>query len=188
MVDFLVQRIQPRKRKPTTQASEASTMNSTTAYSFYPTHEENLDYKSILEETNPPPENREILVYRASLDDVWCRNEMIVDDAVEHVVATKIMLSNNIEPRFVDECRRRTDWSNWKQAIQVELDSLAKRKVFGHIAHTPPHVKHVGYKWVFVQKCNDKNEIVHYKVRLVAQGFSLRPGLIMMKLIHRLWM
>ncbi|KAM1084352.1 hypothetical protein ACFX19_023057 [Malus domestica] len=126
---------------------------------------------------NPPPENREILVYYASLDGVWCRNEMIIDDALAYVVTTEIMLSNNIEPRSIDECGCRTDWLNWKQAIQVELDSLAKRKVFGPVAPTPPHMKPVGYKWVFVQKRNEKNEIMLYKARLVTQGFSQCLGI-----------
>ncbi|KAM2216225.1 hypothetical protein ACFXTI_022739 [Malus domestica] len=117
---------------------------------------------------NPSLENREISVHYASLDDVWCRNEMIVDNALAYAVAIEIMLSNDIEPCSVDECRRKTDWLNWKQAIQVELDSLAKRKVFGLVAHTSPHVKPVGYKWVFVRKHNEKNEIVCYKARLVA--------------------
>ncbi|KAM1101277.1 hypothetical protein ACFX2B_007573 [Malus domestica] len=85
------------------------------------------------------------------------------------------MLSDDIEPHSVDECRRITYWSNWKQAIQVKLISLAKCKVFRPIASTPPHVKHVGYKWVFVQKHNEKNKIVRYKARLVMQGFSQRP-------------
>ena len=35
----------------------------------------------------------------------------------------------------------------------------------------------VGYRWVFVRKQNEKNEIVRYKARLVAQGFSQRPGI-----------
>ena len=35
----------------------------------------------------------------------------------------------------------------------------------------------VGYKWVFVRKRNEKNEIIRYKARLVAQGFSQRPGI-----------
>ena len=35
----------------------------------------------------------------------------------------------------------------------------------------------VGYKWVFVQNRNEKNEIIRYKARLVAQGFSQRPGI-----------
>ena len=102
---------------------------------------------------------------------------MIVDDALAYAVVTKIMLNDDIEPRSVDECRCRIDWSNWKQAIQVKLDSLAKRKVFGPVALTHPHVKPIGYKWVFVWKRNEKNEIVHYKARLVAQSFSQHPGI-----------
>jgi hypothetical protein len=35
----------------------------------------------------------------------------------------------------------------------------------------------VGYKWVFVQKRNEKNEIMRYKARLMAQGFSQKPGI-----------
>jgi hypothetical protein len=37
-------------------------------------------------------------------------------------------------------------------------------------------VKPVGYKWVFVRKRNENGEIVKYKARIVAQGFSQRPG------------
>ncbi|KAM2040461.1 hypothetical protein ACFX16_034392 [Malus domestica] len=102
----------PWKRKSTTQGPEESIVNPTIAYSFYPTYEEILDYGSILEETNPLPENCEISFYYVSLDDVWRINEMIVDDALAFVVVTEIMLSDDIEPRSVDECQRRTDWSN----------------------------------------------------------------------------
>ena len=102
-------------------------------------------------------------------------NEMIVDDAFAYSVATDIMLSDDIEPRSINDCRRRIDWSNWKQAIQIELDSLAKHKVFGPIVPTPPSVKPVGHKWVFVRKHNEKNEIMRYKARLVVQGFSQHP-------------
>jgi hypothetical protein len=59
----------------------------------------------------------------------------------------------------------------WKEAIQAELNSLAKREVFEPIVQTPEGVSPVGYKWVFVQKRNEKNEIVRYKARLIAQGF-----------------
>jgi hypothetical protein len=33
-----------------------------------------------------------------------------------------------------------------------------------------------GYKWVFIRKRNENNEVVRHKVRLVAQGFTQRPG------------
>ncbi|KAD2803914.1 hypothetical protein E3N88_37291 [Mikania micrantha] len=61
--------------------------------------------------------------------------------------------------------------------MQAELDSLNKRKVFGPIVITPKAVKPVGYKWIFVRKRNENNEVIRYKARLVAQGFSQRPGI-----------
>ena len=65
----------------------------------------------------------------------------------------------------------------WKEAIQAELNSLAKCKVSGPVVQTPEGVSPVGYKWVFVQKHNEKNEIVRYKARLVAQGFLQKPSI-----------
>ena len=56
------------------------------------------------------------------------------------------------------------------------MNSLAKREVFGPVVQTPSDVKSIGYKWVFVRKRNDRNEILRYKARLVAQRFSQRPG------------
>nr|GEU62661.1 alpha-1,4 glucan phosphorylase L-2 isozyme, chloroplastic/amyloplastic [Tanacetum cinerariifolium] len=79
------------------------------------------------------------------------------------------------EPKSMHECRNRNNWQKWKDAIQAELKSLEKREVFGPIVQTPKGVKLVGYKWVFVRKRNKKNEIMRYKARLVAQGFSQRP-------------
>ena len=61
--------------------------------------------------------------------------------------------------------------------MQAELNSLMKREVFGPIVQTPKGIKPIGYKWVFIRKRNENNEIMRYKARLVAQGFSQRPGI-----------
>lgn len=79
-------------------------------------------------------------------------------------------------PKTMEECRHRNDWTSWKGAIQVELDSLNKRGVFGPISPTLIGVKPVGYKRVFVRKRNEHNEVVRYKARLVAKGFTQKPG------------
>lgn len=50
------------------------------------------------------------------------------------------------EPKSFGECKNRHDWIKWKDAIQVELDSLNKRNVFGPIVLTPEGVKPVGYR------------------------------------------
>jgi hypothetical protein len=65
----------------------------------------------------------------------------------------------------------------WKEAIQAELNSLAKREVFGPVVQTLEGVSPVGYKCVIVRKRNEKNEIVRYKARLVVQGFLQKPGI-----------
>jgi hypothetical protein len=39
---------------------------------------------------------------------------------------------------------------------------------------TPLRIFPIGFKWVFIQKRNENNEVVRYKARLVAQGFTQR--------------
>ena len=103
---------------------------------------------------------------------------MVINEVFCFSVATEILKEDDDhEPCSVDECRSKHDWSKWKEEIQVELDSLAKRKVFGSVVQTPNDVKPIGYKWLFVRKRNDKNEIARYKARLVEKGFSQRPGI-----------
>jgi hypothetical protein len=43
------------------------------------------------------------------------------------------------------------------------------------VIHTPPRIFPVGFKWVFIQKRNENNEVIRYKARWVAQGFTQRP-------------
>ena len=120
--------------------------------------------------------NDEISKNYASTGELWDHTKVVINEVFYSSVAIEILKEDDDhEPRSVDECRSKHDWSKWKKAIQVELDSLAKRKVFGPIVPTSNDVKLVGYKWVFVRKYNDKNEIARYKARLVAQGFSQRP-------------
>lgn len=79
------------------------------------------------------------MVDYAYLDALCTNNKMIID-------ATEIMQSDNIKPRSIHECQRRTNWLKWKEITYVEFDSLAKRKVFGVIRLTPPDMKSIGYK------------------------------------------
>ncbi|KAJ9561775.1 hypothetical protein OSB04_006935 [Centaurea solstitialis] len=53
--------------------------------------------------------------------------------------------------------------------------SMNYENVFGPVVLTPPSVKPVGHKCVFVRKLNENNEVIRYKARLVTQGFSQRP-------------
>jgi hypothetical protein len=75
------------------------------------------------------------------------------------------------------ECKKRSDWDKWKVAIETEIASLNKWKVFSAVMPTPPSIFPVRYKWFFVHKRNENNEVVRYKARLVAQGFTQRSGI-----------
>ncbi|KAL4025796.1 hypothetical protein IC575_014202 [Cucumis melo] len=108
----------------------------------------------------------------------WNKINVVVDNIFAYNVAHNIIHENeDYGPKSVDECRNRKDWPKWKEAIQAELNSLTKREVFGPVVYTPKGVKPVGFKWVFVRKRNENNEVTRYKARLVAQGFSQRPGI-----------
>ena len=112
--------------------------------------------------------NDEISINYASTGELWDRTKVVINEVFFFIVATYILKEDDDhEPRSVDECCSKHDWSKWKEAIQVELDSLEKPKVFGPVVPTPNDVKPVGYK----------NEIARYKARLMAQGFSQRLGI-----------
>ena len=123
-------------------------------------------------------ENDEISINYVFTGEKWDRNKTIVNEIFAYNVTLNIIHENkDLEPRLVEECRQRNDWPKWKEAMKAELDSLAKREVFGPVVRTPEDVKPVGYRWVFVRKRNEKNEVVRYKARLVEQSFSQRSDI-----------
>ncbi|KAG7583422.1 hypothetical protein ISN44_As08g029370 [Arabidopsis suecica] len=105
--------------------------------------------ESILEETNhesndndehhEPEGNHEISINYIHNGKIWDRNKMDdVNDVFSYLLSKEIDEENeDPEPKSVYECQKRHDWIKWKDAIQVELDSLNKRNVFGPIVLTP---------------------------------------------------
>jgi hypothetical protein len=136
---------------------------------------------SVPEETSQVPEiheNKEISINYVTSGIQWNRQKVNVDDAFAYHKALNVINDcEDHEPKSIKDCRQSENWPKWKEAIEAELNSLHKRKVFGPVVRTPEGVKPVGYKWVFVRKRNEHGEIVRYKARLVAQGFTQRPGI-----------
>jgi hypothetical protein len=75
------------------------------------------------------------------------------------------------------ECKKCSDWIKWKDAIEAKLASLSKREVFSVVMPTPHGIFPMKYKWVFIRKRNENGEVVRYKGRLVAQGFTQISGI-----------
>jgi hypothetical protein len=68
------------------------------------------------------------------------------------------------------------DWPKWLEAIQLELASLQVMGVYTEIDHLPPGKKAVASKWVLDIKRDQNGEIMKYKARLIAKGYTQIPG------------
>jgi len=117
--------------------------------------------------------NEEIATDYAKSRELYNRKTIVVD--INFVSKIAEIIDEDSKPKSMAECRERLDCVQWKEAVETELRSLNKRQVFWPVAHTPPKVFSVGYKWVFVRKRNEDNVVVRYKARFVAQGFSQIP-------------
>lgn len=80
------------------------------------------------------------------------------------------------EPLSYTEAVSGTERNQWVAAMQEELDSLAENRTW-EMTELPPGRKAIGCRWIYKRKTNEHGEIVRYKARLVAQGFSQRYGL-----------
>ena len=115
------------------------------------------------------PENCEISISYVYTGEKWDRNNIIINNIFAFQVASDIIRNDeDPEPWNVEECWHRNDWPKWKEVIQTKLNLSTKWEVFGPIVQTLEDAKSVGYKWVFIRKRNENNEIIRYKVWLVA--------------------
>lgn len=71
-------------------------------------------------------------------------------------------------PKFYKEAENS---SEWMEAIDVELKAMEEFGVW-EIVQRPPGINIVKTKWIFDLKRTEHGEILRYKARLVAQGFS----------------
>jgi hypothetical protein len=108
----------------------------------------------------------------------------IVDETASDCVAllqeasTYVALhQEDFEPTSVAECKSSPDWPKWKAAIRAELQSLLEREVFGSVQECPPNFKPIGCKWVFTRKRDQTGNVIRFKARLVARGFTQRFGI-----------
>ncbi|PPQ85111.1 hypothetical protein CVT26_005400 [Gymnopilus dilepis] len=100
---------------------------------------------------------------------------MVGEGDEEYGMAVEISETEALEPRDIREARRRPDWPLWEKAIQEELDVLKGAGTWD-LVDAPSDANIVGSKWVFCAKKDAAGNVVRYKARLVAQGFSQVPG------------
>ena len=94
-------------------------------------------------------------------------------DRLEVNPKNKIYLTNDLEsdlsdPQDINETLRSLNREKWKQAIQLELESIRKNDVWD-IVPRPKDKKIIGTRWVFKIKVNSNNLPEKFKARLVAK-------------------
>jgi Reverse transcriptase (RNA-dependent DNA polymerase) len=129
----------------------------------------------VSEETRAP-NNYEISINYVQNGIIWNRNKTRVDEIFTYAIVIEVINEEYYVPKTPEECMHENDWPKCKDALNAELDLLEKQNIFRPVILTPKNINHVGYKWVFVIKRNEKNEIVRYKARLMAQGFTQISG------------
>ena len=78
----------------------------------------------------------EIAINYAESGELYNRKNIDVD--INFVSNIAEAINEDPEPKSMAECRKRSDWVKWKEAIETELRSLSKRQVFGPVATRPP--------------------------------------------------
>jgi hypothetical protein len=86
----------------------------------------------------------EIFINYTSSEKVYDCNTTIVDLCFSTIITKNFQ--NDPDPKTMIECKKRSNWNKWKGAIEAELNSLKKRKVFTNVIPTPPRTFPVGFK------------------------------------------
>jgi len=93
-------------------------------------------------------------------------------DTVTHCA----FMADECEPQTMAEALKTPDADAWKAAAEAELESLAENHAW-ELVPLPPGKKTVGCRWVFKVKRKEDGSVDRYKCRLVAKGYSQRPGI-----------
>ncbi|KAL5537282.1 hypothetical protein ACEPAF_1105 [Sanghuangporus sanghuang] len=101
-------------------------------------------------------------------------NEWVDNYDEEYALTTVMDHKDLLEPRTIKEARSLPEWPMWEQAIEEEMKALENIRTW-EIGHAPKGTNIVGSRWVFKVKKDAGGKPIHYKGRLVAQGFSQIP-------------
>jgi hypothetical protein len=82
---------------------------------------------------------------------------------------------NEFTPNSFQDAISSSESTEWKKAIQNELQSLKNNKTW-EIVTIPKDKKPIGCRWIFKKKYDENGNLIKHKARLVAKGYSQRYG------------
>ena len=84
--------------------------------------------------------------------------------------------SNTDDPKTVEEALGRLDAQKWKEAMEAKMGTIDKMGTW-KLDKLLADRETIGNKWVFLRKHDKNGNIIQFKARLVAQGFSQKTGM-----------
>ena len=90
-------------------------------------------------------------------------------------MAAQIADVEGLDPRSLEEAKRRPEWPRWKEAMEEERRALEAHGTW-QLEKPPAGANIVSCRWVFHAKKDAAGNVYRYRARLVARGFSQIPG------------
>ncbi|TYJ52530.1 hypothetical protein B9479_006854 [Cryptococcus floricola] len=127
--------------------------------------------------TSPAPE---IFTGAISFDDVRDQLNYYGKDARWHYLGSEYVLNAITKapddvPATINEALNGEESEAWQKAMKTELSTIEEKDVWEETV-LPKGRKVVGSRWVLAKKKDANGNVLKYKARLVAQGFSQQPG------------
>ncbi|EIW71771.1 hypothetical protein TREMEDRAFT_27029, partial [Tremella mesenterica DSM 1558] len=98
------------------------------------------------------------------------------NDGDEGILTTRIESDTSlIDPISPEEAVNGPDGEKWLESMEKEISNIESKETWVETV-LPPGRKAIGCKWVFKVKTDSEGNLLKYKSRLVAQGFSQVPG------------
>ncbi|KAL0386354.1 UNVERIFIED_CONTAM: Retrovirus-related Pol polyprotein from transposon RE2, partial [Sesamum latifolium] len=79
------------------------------------------------------------------------------------------------DPKMYGEAMSDIDSDKWLEAMKSEMDSMGSNQVWT-LVDPPKGARPVGCKWVYKCRLGADGEVTAYKARLMAKGYTQRPG------------
>ena len=93
----------------------------------------------------------------------------------DNEVITTALSTRYTDPQTYKEAMGRTDARQWLESMGVEMNSHLENRTWDYV-ELPSGAKTIGSKWVFVLKHLANGSIDRHRSRVVAKGFTQRPG------------
>jgi len=106
----------------------------------------------------------------------WSRLDRRANEEESQLAYAMTAATVDDEPTSLEEARDRPDSKEWEKAAKAEYDALMRNKTWA-VEPLPKGRTAIDSKWVFKVKRDREGKIERYKGRLVARGFTQRPGI-----------